>query len=258
MTKRLIIGWVNGSPVYALRGADSGGQVSLLIDDGDDDEDLDDDEDDDPDGDAGGSGDGQGDVDRQGDDWPPSRDEWNRVRHTARVATRQAVERKRLLREHGLTPSGRKSGEAAADGEAGGKTAAASDREAAIAEARERSQREDRLVMGLKRKALQAELREADWVGDDFKLASRMIDFDAVDLEFDDAGEPVVVGLSEQVAAMRQEIPAWFRRQRKTAERPVERSGAEAVDGGHRAAPPAQKPGWRRQVSDQLGGVVKR
>jgi hypothetical protein len=262
MAKRWIIGWVNGRPVYTLRGAD--GEMSLIIDDGDDgDDDLDDDEDDDggEDGDAGASA----STASGRDDWPPTREEWERLRSTARNATRQAVRRKRIMREHGLSPGGKTVASAEKKPESGEKKTAAgdagpSDREAALAEARERSQREERLAGGLKRKALQAELREAGWIGEDFPLVARMIDFEAVEVDFDDAGDPVITGLADQVESIRGEIPAWFKKTTKQAEKkkPTERAGAESVDGGHKPAPPAPRAGWRQQVSNQLGGVVRR
>lgn len=236
--RRRIIGRrADGAPIYALAGAD--GEVSLFIEADDEDTATDDTSDSDSDADDDSAPDTDG-KDREDDGWPPSREEWQALRQTARRATAQAVRRKALLREHGIPLRGKGEGDAS------------SDREAAIREARQTSAREQGLEMGLKRAALSAALRAAGWVGDNLSLAARMVDFNQVDVEIDSTGGAVVSGLDEQVSRIQKEIPAWFKQ--RSSERRVELVGAEVVDGGHQGAAPAPAGSWRTRLSDQLGG----
>ena len=256
--KCTVIGWRDdGTPIVWLTGAD--GKIDFLIGDGDSESD------DDNEGDDDGIGGSDSDAGQEGDDgWPPSRSEWQALRRTARTATAQAVERKRLLREAGLTPRGHKRSDddgGGGDGSGGDEgSRKAADRDAAFAEARQRGARESKLAIGLKRKALQAELHSSGWSGedDDLTLAARMIDLDAVDIDFDDNGDPIVSGLTDQVEAIRQSVPTWFRRKRQPSTT-REQSGAEVVD-GQRKPPPqsARRQGWRTTLSDQLGGRGRR
>jgi hypothetical protein len=230
--KSVIIGYRRGgSPIWQIAGSEPEDGPGIFIEDDDSDDDSDDSDDDflfeQPTAGAG-------------EDWPPSREEWESLRSTARKATQQAVERKRLLREAGLPLKRRKA--AAPDGD---------DRQAAFDEARKKAAQESTTERALAKLALRAALHEAGWSGGDTGLATRMIDFGKVAVEVSDDGEVSAEGLAEQIEEIREAVPTWFRRRKGGGER-TETVGAATVDGGVRGTPPTAKKGWQAAMSDQL------
>ena len=249
--KQVIIGYrANGAPIWRLAGSDPEG-FSFLIGDDDADDDTDDDDADDTDDDTGDASDSGTASSSTGDDrWPPSREEWEALRDTARRATRQAVERKRALRDAGLPlkPGAKKKKATSDDGD--GVDEVLDDRSAAFAEARERAKREQGTERALAKLALKSVLHEQGWSGSDLGIVHRMIDFDSVVVEVGDDGEVTAEGLDEQVEAIRKEVPSWFR---KRSRRGAETVGASAVDGGPKPnQPEVRRQGWQKTLSDQL------
>jgi len=256
-----LIGWVDGRPVYRLAGADG---IDFLFEDDDGADDTDD-----------GSGDGDDDTtyipkggnaqrrqdDTDADDWkPPSREEWEKLRRTAKTATAQAVQRKRLLREQGINP---RTGRPFSAGEAVEALAQSDDRSEALAAAREDAQRDTRYRSALATAELKARLTGAGWVGNDLKLVRRLIDMDAIDVEVSDDGDVAIEGLDEQIERIRAEVPGWFRRRRTSAGRSGGgddgATGAAEVDGGDTGRPAARRQkSWKDALGSQFDGTSRR
>lgn len=113
--------------------------------------------------------------------------------------------------------------------------------------------------------ATSAALREAGWKGSNLALGLRMIDPDKIDIEFDEAGEPIVYGLDEQIDEIKGDFPELFRAattregEDKPARRPRSRpGGARAVDGGERPRPQPKPATWLQRADAQLTGRTLR
>lgn len=112
--------------------------------------------------------------------------------------------------------------------------------------------------------ATSAALREAGWKGSNLALGLRMIDSDKIEIEFDDAGEPIVYGLDEQIDEIRSDFPDLFRAtngagEEKPARRPRARpGGARSVDGGERPRPQPKPATWLQRADAQLTGRTLR
>lgn len=153
------------------------------------------------------------------DDWtPPSRDEYEQLVAAKKKADGEAAARRKYLRQHGIDPkTGQKTQTdepdepeqpAAKDPAQPGPTPAEIRRqiEKAAAEAELKGRRQTRaLVTGVN-----ATLAEAGWNGQRLNSLMKLIDLDEV--EVDDDGE--IVGLSEQIDAIKGEWPEFFKRTR--------------------------------------------
>lgn len=151
------------------------------------------------------------------DDWtPPSRDEYEQMVAKLKTASGEAAARRKYLKQHGIDP---KTGErlqrdepegtdpAPEEPKQTGASAAEMKRaiEKAAAEAELRGRRQTRaLVTGVN-----AALAEAGWNGQRLNSLMKLIDLDDVDI---DDGE--ITGLSEQIDAIKQEWPEFFKRTR--------------------------------------------
>lgn len=238
-------------------------------------------EEDDPAGQPDG-GEGEGEAD---DYVPPSREEYERMTRALKKANTEAAQRRRWLDEHGIDPRNGKAydAEEGEDGDPQPRTQATqpkpkpensaeedvqagrriSEEDFAALEKQRRvegkraAQREASLTRALAKKATAAALAEAGWNGKGAQLIERMIDLG--EIEVDDEGE--VIGLADQIADVKNEMPEWFRRTRAAAGRPANGSGAREVDGADKAAgnakpKPKDKNGWLTAISQQIDGVA--
>lgn len=305
------VGYVNGTPIFSLRGGRSGGGIQFAVgdDSGDDpefDEDDDgdeDDEDDEPENEPAGRKPRRGQpADDDGDtDWtPPTRESFTRMEAALERANKEAARNRRAgkamkdlgiddlptyLTERGIDPiTGKPYGadvvdpddegdghdnESLLDEPRGGRRAATSDRDIVrqIRTARERGRKDamDQLTPILAQQAAENAMRLAGFDGDqgELELALRMIDTRNVDVEIDADGFDIV-GIDEQVEAIRQTMPRLFKqengpsvknrtREDRTAAAPVRRrTGAAAVDGGGRGRQQAKPQTWEEQMAAQL------
>lgn len=113
------------------------------------------------------------------------------------------------------------------------------------------AQREARLVSALGKTAAQAALAEAGWNGKGANLIERMIDLS--NIEVDDSGE--IIGLAEQIADVKTDMPEWFKQARQKRQRPA---GSSAdVDGADKGSvkPPAEPVGWLQRLENQFQGI---
>lgn len=113
--------------------------------------------------------------------------------------------------------------------------------------------------------------RDAGFSGGSLNRVLRLLDTDAVDVEFDDHGEVVVYGLDDQVKTIKSDLPELFRPRREPGrrtreeaeeqERPRPReggrriTGARAVDGGDRQRPAPKRMGWLEKTDRAMRGL---
>jgi hypothetical protein len=230
-----LLGYVNGRPVWLIGGGDGEPVVEP---------------DDEGDGDEGGDGAGE---------WtPPSREDYEKLQASHSRAQREAAERRRLLREHGIDPRTGKKADGGSDPEpndpAPAPAAAPQVDKATIKRAVESAvekavaQTELRFRPALEKHAVKAAL-DAAGVDPAYRgLISRSLDL--TELDFDDEGN--AVGLDDQLAALKVEYPQVFK---KTAAPAASRrtGGAAAVDGGQTQPPPAPKKSWIESIDGQMG-----
>jgi hypothetical protein len=198
--------------------------------------------------------------DTAADDWtPPSRDEYEKLVEGKRKADAEAAARRKYLRQHGIDPkTGNKleSDEpepepaAAKDDQPQGPSAADVKRqiEKATAEAELRGLRKTKaLVTGVN-----SALAEAGWNGQRLNSLMKLIDLDDVDI---DDGE--ITGLSEQIDAIKQEWPEFFKRTRSA--NPANGAGgsgqngvtAAKVDAADKPAPKPEPKGWAETLAQR-------
>lgn len=151
------------------------------------------------------------------------------------------------------------------------------------AEQRGRAAAEEELKPGIALFAADSALRAAgfdtssDPSGRKLTRALKLLDPDEFEIYLDDNGWPMVSGVDEQVKALQEDYPEWFRQPRSTRrvgdtdrrdryesddedDRPVRRrrapsGGSRQVDGGERrrsAAP--KKKGWLEQLNQRMEG----
>jgi hypothetical protein len=263
---------------------------------------ADDDEDDEPDDDEA---DDEQD-DRAADDWkPPTRAQVEKMEAALQKANREAAQRRRIgktmdkigikdadefndwLLSRGIDPeSGQRLlgddedpdeefGQPDDNGQRRGRTREEVARDLKRAEQRGRAAAEETWRPGVALFAADASLRAAGFNGNDRMLtrALRLLDPDSFDITIDeDTGWPVVGGLEDQVEALKEDYPEWFRparpsrgqrdedeygdssgRRSTSARRPAR--GAREVDGGERrrsAAPKRQT--WLQQLNARMEG----
>lgn len=145
-------------------------------------------------------------------------------------------------------------GEPAANGARRGRTQADIIREMKQAETRGEDRAAARYEGALLAYAAEAALRGAGWKGSDLGLMLRLVDHRAMSIEFDDANDPIVYGLDEQVEAIRREFPDRFHGQEPEREtrRPRRRAGAREIDGGDRGRPKPRQTGWLQQLDQRI------
>jgi hypothetical protein len=219
-------------------------------------------DDDDGAGDGGGDGDntdgdGDGDnTDGDGDDdeWvPPTKEEWEelvtgqgKLIGALRKASAQASRRKARLRE--LQTGGAGSGDTDGDDDDGGTAQPdpqpARDRDLARAAARATQQVEDKYKPLVAKAAITEALRDAGWNGKNPTLVMRMLNLDEVDIEVSD-GVAAVTGVEGQIAELKEEFPAWFRKHRPAAKR--------STDGDDKGTPKRPTGDWRTQIGRAFG-----
>lgn len=225
----------------------------------------------------------------EADDYtPPSKDEYKRMADALKKANGEAAQRRRWLDENGIDPRTGQRYDAEEDEEpqprAQARPAAPAKKAATAAEEdtveedvkagrqiseadlakleRERriegkraAQREATLTRALTKKATAAALSEAGWNGKGAGLIERMIDL--TDVEVDDEGE--IIGLAEQIAEVKTEMPEWFKKARVASARAANGSGAREVDGADKSGGTKVKPkdsnGWLSKISEQIDGV---
>jgi len=229
------------------------------------------DDDTDPDDDADAD-----DADDDTDEWtPPTQAEWERLQGTLRRASAEAHLRRVLLAQHGINHRNGKplvvpedddtakpdTTKPDADKPAGDTDVLKRIQTAeARAAAKAAAETETRLRPALVRAATEAALARAGWSGSNMSLATRLIDPEQVDVETSDDGEPTIVGIDEQIEAIRQEFPGWFKRRKPQpaaddstqTRQPRVRRGVRDVDGDDK--PPAKPPKtWLEKVSASIG-----
>lgn len=267
MQRLQFIGYTEGGmPVYSVTGGapegDDGGDAG--------------------DQDQGDTGADDGGNDGEQDDYtPPSKEDWVRTQAALRKANKEAANRRRWLDSHGINPQNGErydadEGDDSADEDERPtkpkvKKAADDDDKKNSGpvitqedldrldklrrtEGKRAALRETTLTRALSKKAVAAELAAAGWNGKGAGLIERMIDLG--DLEIDDDGE--VIGLAEQVADVKNEMPDWFRKPRSTRQTTTgANGGAREVDGGDKRGQqpkPKESNGWLTRISAQIDG----
>lgn len=206
-------------------------------------------------------------VDEEPDDsadayTPPSKDEWERVQAGVR-RNNQENKQLRLLKKQ-LTGKGvdlsTDEGREAFDnllngrtsGDAGESTSSKRDVDRAVARAAERAAAkvEGKLKPALAAVAVEAALAKSGWSGKDETLPRlmKMIDMDEIDV--DDDGK--VVGIADQIADIKRDIPEWFRSGQKPAGE--KRGGASEVDAGDKKTKSGAQKTWLEKVNDSIAG----
>lgn len=273
-----IIGWVAGKPVFALAGA--AGAISFFIDDGDGDEpdgsdavgDPDDDEDEDED-----DGDEDGDTGSDdGDTITIKRSELEALRGQLGKANKEARWRREALRGMGIGRNGKPlTGETEDRGDAGGDQdpgeSAPKDRAALVREVQQEVEAElgedtnahtesgseaDRLRAALLNVGVARALQEQGWVGKSHGPALRLLDLNKVTVTVTDANEVEFGGLTDQIDALKQDLPTLFKAREAPAptRRARPRGGVAAVDGAERPgdAQSRARKSWKEQIGTQL------
>lgn len=248
-------------------------------------------------------------------DWqPPSRQQFEKMEAALAKANREAARRRTVgkamdrfgidgpeafndfLLSRGIDPeSGNRLvgddedpdeqfGEPDEKGQRRGRTREEVARDLKRAEQRGRAAAEEAWKPGVALFAADAALRAAGFQGNDRMLtrALRLIDPDTFDIYLhEESGWPMVSGVDEQVKALQEDYPEWFRqprgdtRDRRPAprdryrddrddrdddeyERPARRrpsGGARQVDGGERRRAAAPRPRtWLQQLDDRITG----
>jgi hypothetical protein len=287
-----VIGHTSHGPIFRAAGGRGGSGIDFIVgdDDGDDpdfddeDDDTDEDEDDDPRDRRRRWREDEGNEDAV--EWtPPDRATFEAMETALQRANREAMNRRKVgkvmdklgitdtssledfLRSRGLDPeTGQRSDddgdgyetevrdEPAADTKAKGTiTKAQYERDKLRAEQRGASRAEAKYKDATTLLAAESALRTAGWSGNDINLALKLIDPEQVDINMNE-GELSIDGLEEQVAAIKDEFPSWFRP--TNADRNVNRrrepAGARAIDGGNKDRPPPRKLGWADKLSRQI------
>lgn len=239
-----------------------------------------------PEGEDGGAGedapeDGEDAPEEQPEDQyaPPSKEEWVRTQAALRRANKEAADRRKWLDKHGIDPRNGTRYDADEDEDTEDEQPApkpkakkkpddGDDGEIRITQAdldrldrQRRSEgkraaaREATLTRALAKKGIAAGLQEAGWNGKGASLIERMIDVS--ELEIDDEGE--IIGLADQIADVKTEMPEWFKRPRATraANTSGANGGAREVDGADKRGkqPVKNEPnGWLTRISAQIDG----
>lgn len=201
--------------------------------------------------------------DESANDWqPPTQEEYEATLAKLRTASGEAAARRKYLRAHGIDPkTGQKTDLDEPDAEPDpapkgdqphGPSPAEVKRqiEKAAAEAELRGLRKTRaLVTGVN-----SALAEAGWNGSRLNSLMKLIDLDEV--EVDDDGE--IVGLSEQIDAIKGEWPEFFKRTRNPAT-PSNGAGgsgqngvpAAKVDAADKPAPKSEPKSWAETLAQR-------
>lgn len=135
------------------------------------------------------------------------------------------------------------------------------------AEERGTSRAEARWKPAVVQFAAASALSEAGFASKKVGLALRLLDMDEIDVELDNDGQPVVYGLDEQVAKLKEEFPDLFRKARAADDedsgderRPRRRTGgrtvngARAIDGGDRGKTRQRPLRWEDRLLKQMTG----
>jgi hypothetical protein len=134
------------------------------------------------------------------EDWtPPTKDEWEELMAEKKKAVRESISRKKLLREHGIDPAtgARKN----ADGEEAGLSREEFDRQ--VGEARAEAIARAKVLIAAVPKALQ----EAGWNGTGYNTVMKVLDLDSLEIE-----DGHVDGLTDQIDALKADMPSLFKR----------------------------------------------
>lgn len=273
MLQLRLVGYTEyGQPVYSISGGapeDGEGEGGGSETDGED-----------------NSGESDGSGTQEDDYTPPSKAEYIRMQAALKKANGESAQRRKWLEEHGVNPRDGKRYDADEDDEdeedasVRPKAKASSTKKKADAdddaengsgisqadldrldklrrtEGKKAAQREATLVSALRKKAVAAGLQEAGWNGKGANIIERMIDLG--DLEIDDDGD--VIGLSEQIADVKTEMPEWFRKPRPAkAAAASSNGGAREVDGADKTgtkkvATKADPNGWLKAISARIDG----
>ncbi|WP_213451580.1 phage scaffolding protein [Rhizomonospora bruguierae] len=234
----------NGAPIHWAGGGD--GEAVTAGEDDDTDDDTGDDE-----------------TAGETDEWtPPTREQWEAAETARRKANREAMERRRLLQEHGIDPrTGKKTGaddDAAAPAEPAGSGQNPADIKRALKDAADRAaaKTELRYKPALHKLAAKNALDDAGCDPGYRDLVLAGLDMSQVDV--DDEGN--VSGLDEQITDLKVRYPAVFKqkaatkRTQGTVPAGAKTSGADAVDGGAKPTKPAKSIGdWRSKMLAQAG-----
>ncbi len=234
-----------------------------------------------PEDDGGAEDEGTEDVDEgtdeeEEDDYtPPTKEEFLRMQTGLKKANKEAAQRRHWLDEHGIDPRTGKPYDSDGDGEEETlkpgpvkKRKAADDDEddtptgidpaellkfqkQARIDAKRSAQKEARLMQALGKSAAKSALAEAGWNGKAANVIERMIDLS--EIEIGDDGE--VIGLEEQIAEIKSDMPEWFKQARQKRVRPAGSSAdVDGADKGN-AKPPAEPVGWLQRLENQFQGI---
>jgi hypothetical protein len=214
-------------------------------------------------------------VEEEDDYTPPSKDEFTRMQAALKKANREAAQRRHLLDQNGIDArTGKRYDEEEDDADEDIKTPplktkrkttdgdeeetsgidpaelAKLQKQARI-DSKRAAQREARLMTALGKSAAKSALAEAGWNGKGANVIERMIDLS--EIEIGDDGE--IIGLDDQIAEVKGDMPEWFKQARVKRVRPAS-SGADvnAADKGN-GAPPAESKGWLQRLEDQFQGI---
>lgn len=258
---RILIGFTTGGlPVYTMRGGAPEGEGEGTGSEADDGAEEDDSED-----------------SKEDDYEPPTKEEWARYQAAMKKANGEAASRRKWLEANGINPrtgvryDAEEEGEGeeeirpkpkakakSADSEEDPTQAVTSAELARLeklrrTEGKKAAAREAQLVSALTKAAAQNALRTAGWNGKGASIVDRMIDLGEV--EIDDEGN--VVGLDDQIAEVKAEMPDWFKPVRGASKsRGTNGSGAREVDGSDKGTTKtAEKPkSWIDRLADQFDG----
>lgn len=241
----------DGTPIWSHSGGDWSGMTAEPdegADDGPEEEDPDEEE---------------PDADPDDDTYtPPSREEWEKtqagVRRNNQENKQYRLMRKKLT-ERGLdlaTDEGRQAFDDLLNGRTSSDTAEPSskrDMDRAVARAAERAAAkvEGKLKPALAAVAVEAALAKSGWSGKEETLPRlmKMIDMDEIDV--DDDGK--VVGIADQIAEIKRDIPEWFRAGQKATGPAEKRGGVSEVDGGEkRTKVGGAGKTWLDKVDEQI------
>jgi len=217
-----------------------------------------------------------GAEDTEVDDYvPPTKEQFERMQAGLKKANREAAQRRHWLDENGFDPRTGKPYDPDADEDAVAEKPAkvkkrkdaddedetpvgispaeyAKMQKQARIDSKRAAQKEARLMSALGKTAAKSALADAGWNGKGASVIERMID--PSEIEIGDDGE--IIGLDEQIADIKADMPEWFKQAR--APRRVKPAGSSAdVDGADKssAKPAAEPVGWLQRLENQFQGV---
>jgi hypothetical protein len=183
-----------------------------------------------------------------GDNWePPTKEDYEKLVNAKREASHEAAQRRKFLAKHGIDPkTGEKLNPTHDNGTKDNSTQIDVDREIAKAVTKvevEFGRRTQTLIP-----ALLSELEEQGWNGRNVKRLLQFIELDDVEIDGDR-----IVGLTEQVDALKKDLPEWFRKSRNSNVSNASKQD-NRMDGAQKPSPknPPGKAQWAQIAGTKL------